>query len=125
MQLLDKLLNGIRKGCSSVAKFIESTGGTVTYQITKYGKIFSHNNRTGKTTELKFRKSPNGYLKVNLMIGSVDKNKGHRTYGVHTLVARAYIPNPSNYSYIHHKDGNRSNNFVGNLEWVPTKAVSV
>ena len=36
---------------------------------------------------------------------------------VHRLVAEAFIPNPSNFSVINHKDENPANNAVDNLEW--------
>lgn len=36
---------------------------------------------------------------------------------VHQLVARAFIPNPEGWLCVHHKDGNKSNNDVNNLEW--------
>ena len=74
------------------------------YTIFENGEIHS-----GKLDViLKPLESPNGY-----MIVSLDQNK----YSVHSLVARHFLPNPYNYRQVNHKDGNKSNNHVDNLEW--------
>ena len=57
------------------------------------------------------RKTKNGYVKV-LLSGDT-----HRQYLIHRLVAEAFIPNPNNYGEINHKDEDKSNNAVNNLEW--------
>lgn len=53
-----------------------------------------------------------GYLSYHLKW----KNKTYPKR-IHRLVAEAYIPNPENKPFVHHKDHDRFNNFVENLEW--------
>ncbi|MBR5913986.1 MAG: NUMOD4 motif-containing HNH endonuclease [Selenomonadaceae bacterium] len=53
------------------------------------------------------------YYMVHLRKDDVTKS-----HSVHVLVAKAFIPNPQNKPCINHKDGNKQNNLVENLEWV-------
>lgn len=53
-----------------------------------------------------------GYLRVNLC-----KEGKRRNYFVHRLVAVCFIPNPNNLPFINHKDEDKTNNRVDNLEW--------
>ena len=57
-----------------------------------------------------------GYLAVDLY-----ENGERKTKRVHRLVAEAFIPNPDNKTEVNHKDGNKLNNNVSNLEWVTSK----
>ena len=62
------------------------------------------------------QKTPRGYISINLY-----KNGKSKRMSVHRLVAKAFIPNPKNKPYINHKDANRSNNIISNLEWCTPK----
>lgn len=87
------------------------------YMISSYGRIKSlGNNKTRKEKILKPKKKRNGYLQVHL-----SKNGKLKSFQIHRLVAEAFIPNPNNYPQINHKDENKGNNVVSNLEWCTAK----
>ncbi len=48
----------------------------------------------------------------------LNRNGGQKMNYVHRLVAKHFIPNPDDLSQVNHKDGNKSNNHIDNLEWV-------
>ena len=58
----------------------------------------------------------NGYLIVHLL-----KNGKRKPCYVHRLVAEHFILNPNNYNEVNHKDFNKKNNNINNLEWVSRK----
>lgn len=51
------------------------------------------------------------------MYVSLNKNGKSFNKRLHILVAKAFIPNPNNYSQVNHIDGNKENNNLENLEW--------
>lgn len=68
------------------------------------------NQTTGK--QLKGTVRLHGYLCYRL-----SKNNKKYSFYAHRLVAENFIPNPNNYTVVNHKDGNKLNNNVENLEW--------
>lgn len=56
----------------------------------------------------------NGYLMVMLM----KPGEKRKTRYIHRLVAEAFIPNPDGLEQVNHKDYNKQNNSVDNLEWI-------
>jgi hypothetical protein len=83
------------------------------YSISKDGKCY--NNNTGKY--LKGQISNSGYLNFNLTLpGGIKKR-----FYAHRLVAQAYLENKENKPEVNHKNGNKLDNTVENLEWVTSK----
>lgn len=82
------------------------------YYISTDGKVWS---RKSKRFLIGYVTSK-GYRKVELSIGRISED-----IFVHRLVAQTYIPNPYNYPFINHKDLNRLNNDLSNLEWCTAK----
>ena len=95
------------------------------YEVSNLGRVRSVNRyvkskgesywlRKGKM--LSPAKDKNGYLKVNLSC-----NGKNNIIRVHRLVAQAFLPNPDNLLEVNHKDEDKTNNRVENLEWCTAK----
>lgn len=90
----------------------------------KYKKVLRTNPKnpsiktyyTYKEKLLSLKNDKDGYKFVQLT-----KNNKVKNLRVHRLVAEAFIPNPNNYSIVNHKDENKSNNHIDNLEWCDIK----
>lgn len=62
---------------------------------------------------LKLHQNETGYMTIDLWKDTIKKR-----YKVHRLVAETFIPNPKMKKCVNHKDGDKGNNCVDNLEWV-------
>lgn len=94
------------------------------YQVSSIGKIRSIDrkivysdgrvfNYHGKEIKTQLNKGYE-YIKIS-------KNSCVKTFKVHRLVAQAFVPNPLNLPQVNHKDENKINNRVDNLEWCTGK----
>lgn len=82
------------------------------YAVTSCGKVWSYKSKRF----LKPAKHNLGYLFICL-----SKNGISKQFYIHRLVASAYIKNPNRLNQINHKDENKKNNSVNNLEWCDSK----
>ena len=80
------------------------------YSVTDNGIVYS---LKGNKKELKGKVTNAGYREVIL------SHKGNKKYIlVHRLVAETFIENSKNLRTVNHKDGNKLNNNIDNLEWM-------
>ena len=86
------------------------------YAISSFGRVKSFAGY-GRVTERILRYAidkSTGYKYVTLY----RKGNPKRKYNIHRLVAKAFVPNPRCLPCVNHKDENKLNNYVGNLEWM-------
>ena len=83
------------------------------YHVTRDGELY----KNGKKQKLFYH---HRYLRRIIRNGSIIKN-----IKIHRLVAEAYIPNPENKPYVNHKDGDKTNYQLDNLEWVTAQENSI
>ena len=91
------------------------------YQISNLGRVKSLPRKTGNQFGkneriLKYFINTKGYFQVDLY-----KNNKCKRFLIHRLVAEAFLENPNNLPYINHKDENKQNNYIENLEWCTAK----
>ena len=80
------------------------------YYITSDGDVLNKN-----MVKRKFKITKNGYFEISLKLKS---NSKFQWFRAHRIVAKQFIPNPEGKPFVNHKDGNKLNNNLNNLEWV-------
>jgi len=94
------------------------------YEISNFGRVRSFKREVLIHHGLKMFRNPKirsihidkyGYNRVTLR--GVKQIKSMKSIRIHRLVAMAFIPNTENKRCVNHKDGNKKNNIVSNLEW--------
>ena len=84
------------------------------FVINEFGQV-----RNIKTNHIyKNKTDKQGYIILTLPMGKRGKVKSIR---LHKALAETFIPNPNKYNIVHHKDDNKSNYSLDNLEWVSSK----
>lgn len=100
----------------NVENWKEVEGYEGLYEVSNLGRVRSlvdnHGSVRKEPKVLKGEKKRDGYLFVILY-----KDGKRKTFSVHRLVANAFIPNPQNLREVNHKDEDKTNNRVQNLEW--------
>lgn len=86
------------------------------YEVSTWGRIRSIGTQKHSGRIMKLKQTRFGYIEVSLF-----KDKKYKTFKVHRLVAIAFIPNPLNLPFINHRDEDKANNRVENLEWCTSK----
>lgn len=94
------------------------------YQVSNCGRVKSLARETNAVIQMNTedrikkasQKGKDGYLTVQLY-----KNNTAKSVYVHRLVAESFIPNPLKKKTVNHKNGNKQDNRVENLEWMTYK----
>ena len=106
-KMTDKL---IKK--EEIKEEIKLIKGSKTDYISSKGNIYKDYGNNLFYPKKNFINKHNGYL-----YSSITYPEGQRQRRVHILVAEAFLPNPNKYKIVMHKDNNKANPEVSNLEW--------
>ena len=103
--------------------FDDNIPGYPGYYISKRGVLYSRWDINGKGVLKKryHKKVPHLNKNGRYIIGLSQPGLGTTKWLIHRLVALAFLSNPNNYPQVNHKDEDKKNNCVENLEWCDAK----
>jgi hypothetical protein len=88
-----------------------SSLGYPDYEISEIGEVF------GPRGKIRIFRSGNGLYPTVVL----SQNRKQKQFRLHVLLALMFIPNPENLPEVNHKDGDKENYALSNLEWVTHK----
>ena len=110
----DELLTKIEERIN-IYKQCEFIPNFSNYLVNQQGEIYLVKGKVNPY-KLKYKTDKDGYKIISLT-----NENGKKFIGVHRIVALTFLENPSNLPDVNHKDGDKSNNDVSNLEWCTVK----
>jgi hypothetical protein len=108
-------------------KWVDIKGYNGRYQISNLGNVRRVNHKI-KTSHNVKRDIPDKSMKPRPNVDGfyfiiLTKGGGHYRHHISQLVAEYFLENPNNHRIVKHKDNNKSNNSVDNLEWIHDSAI--
>ena len=95
------------------------------YEVNKSGDVKRKNTPTiykdGRIANFKPKILKTGIDNRGYVIVRISKNKVKHNLRLHVILAKAFIPNPKKKQTVKHKDGNKMNNSIENLQWMTYK----